>query len=236
MFCDEEITNEIILVSEVETCVYEIQLGSRTMCNVPGFSKEASRYDLVCKPVVDSDVFNKYLEKKTEKKSAAAQVIGILDKNQDDLEELNSKLLKQNLQVLSTLESEGRVDSQEVDELKEWLINVEKELAELSAENREQTDYFEKVNEIFLKSDKEISGRKNKNKLEIKVIKMEGGVGENGEYDSILSMLMKESEVSKKFKKLYQSYNIIYGFDGAVQVETEVDDEPRDGGNDLILV
>jgi len=203
---------------------------------VPGFSKEASRYDLVCKPVVDSDVFNKYLEKKTEKKSAAAQVIGILDKNQDDLEELNSKLLKQNLQVLSTLESEGRVDSQEVDELKEWLINVEKELAELSAENREQTDYFEKVNEIFLKSDKEISGRKNKNKLEIKVIKMEGGVGENGEYDSILSMLMKESEVSKKFKKLYQSYNIIYGFDGAVQVETEVDDEPRDGGNDLILV
>jgi hypothetical protein len=62
LFCDEESTNEIALISEVETCVYEMHVASRTLCNVPGFSKEANRFDLVCRPVVDSHTFETYLE------------------------------------------------------------------------------------------------------------------------------------------------------------------------------
>ena len=45
--------NDIDLISEIETCVYEIHVNSRSMCDVPNFRKEKNKFDIVCRPVVD---------------------------------------------------------------------------------------------------------------------------------------------------------------------------------------
>jgi len=157
-----------------------------------------------------------------------------------DLEELNGKLLEQNLQVLDSLRGEAGVAAEEVEELKEWLVTVEKELSALAVENEEQTQamYNEKVDELLQKSEEEEDMRKKKKKVQIKVVRIEANGGEagaeGGEYDSILSMLMKESEGSRRFRELGENYNVVYGVGGAVKVvESERSEETVD--DELIL-
>jgi len=156
-----------------------------------------------------------------------------------DLEGLNGKLLEQNLQVLDSLRGEAGVAAEEVEELKEWLMTVEKELSALAVENEEQTQarYDEKVNELLQKSEEgEDMRRENKKKVQIKVVKIEanGAGAEGGEYDSILSMLMKESEGSRRFRELGENYNVVYGSDGSVKVvESERSEETAD--DELIM-
>lgn len=69
MFCDERSINKIEMISEIETCVYEISVRTPTLCSVPNFSIKQISHDLKCSPVVTDQVFENYLAKKEKDQS-----------------------------------------------------------------------------------------------------------------------------------------------------------------------
>lgn len=56
--------DELDLISEVETCVYEIHINSYQVCSVPYFRKTPNNFQISCSPVVTASVYDKYVEKK----------------------------------------------------------------------------------------------------------------------------------------------------------------------------
>lgn len=69
IFCDETATNQldtIDLISEIESCVYEIHIKSHSICKIPYFSKKPNSFNINCNPVAEPDVFDKYSQKKNE--------------------------------------------------------------------------------------------------------------------------------------------------------------------------
>ena len=66
IFCDETVKNQIDLISEVETCIYEINIISSLVCGIPNFSKKSNDFGIKCNPVIDGDEYEKYAKKKQE--------------------------------------------------------------------------------------------------------------------------------------------------------------------------
>lgn len=64
IFCGEYSTNEIELISEVETCVYEIHIYSGYLCSIPNFREKKNKFDINCNPIVDEIAFNDYQAKR----------------------------------------------------------------------------------------------------------------------------------------------------------------------------
>ena len=61
MFCDENaLGTEIALITEIETCVYEIHVNNRLLCNIPRFGKDVNKFKVECHPVVDSSTYEAY--------------------------------------------------------------------------------------------------------------------------------------------------------------------------------
>ena len=61
MFCDENaFGTEIALITEIETCVYEIHVNNRLLCNIPRFGKDINKFLVECHPVVDSPTYEAY--------------------------------------------------------------------------------------------------------------------------------------------------------------------------------
>ena len=65
IFCDESSTtnngNSIDLISEIETCVYEIHINSRSICKIPYFNRKQNSFNINCNPVVEPKEYAKYL-------------------------------------------------------------------------------------------------------------------------------------------------------------------------------
>ena len=73
MFCDETIkNNQIDLISEVETCVYEINVLSSAVCKIPHFSKKSNDFDIKCNPVLPADEYQKYVKKQDQLRTQMA--------------------------------------------------------------------------------------------------------------------------------------------------------------------
>ncbi|RNA29963.1 OS-9-like isoform X2 [Brachionus plicatilis] len=94
IFCDERGLDRIEMISEIETCEYEIFVRSQSLCSVPNFSKKQISHDLKCSPVVSDHVFEKYLASKEKKENAQLMISSEID----ELTTIN-KELDQELQI-----------------------------------------------------------------------------------------------------------------------------------------
>jgi ferritin len=75
IFCDEQSETEIDLISEVESCIYEIHINSHSLCSIPYFSKKQNKFDIKCHPVVDHTTYADYLKKKESLKGVERRAI-----------------------------------------------------------------------------------------------------------------------------------------------------------------
>jgi hypothetical protein len=57
---------EIKLISEIETCVYEIHINDNSICNVPNFNNIAKVNEITCNPVLTPETYEKYMRKLNE--------------------------------------------------------------------------------------------------------------------------------------------------------------------------
>lgn len=68
-------SNYIDLISEIESCVYEIHINSYLVCSVPHFRKSPQNFQVSCNPVVHQHVYNQYIEKKSIPLPSASQQV-----------------------------------------------------------------------------------------------------------------------------------------------------------------
>lgn len=235
IFCDEQATNEIDMISEVETCVYEMHINSRSMCTVPKFSKEQSKFDIICRPVVDEETFTRHLKKKeelTRQKSneetvtRAITVLNEADSQVNDnkienylesMKTYNDKMLKQNKELLSTLANNGMANNAELDEMNIMLTKLEKAMDSLDETKPNKLLTKDELEELV-----ESEAKTSKPKFQIKVVQLDSKSSkalESGDYNSIMSMLMTETNELKKFNKLTSNYNYVYNDADGVEAD-----------------
>ncbi len=81
------------MISEIETCVYDIHINSNQICNIPNFNKKSNNYKIDCNPVLDGHLFNQYSRKIHEleqKKQEKQTEIALKNKKvKDDLAQEN---------------------------------------------------------------------------------------------------------------------------------------------------
>lgn len=155
IFCDETNVNHldsIDLISEIETCVYEIHINSYSICKIPYFSKKPNSFNINCSPVVDPEVYDKYLEEKKasevekdEKQPPSEEKIQ--NENLDFSEETISSLvdnlandyLNMDTSTLlnSELDEEVKIESED-DDLDD--LNTETKLNEIKSETMNKLD------------------------------------------------------------------------------------------------
>eukprot|EP00795_Rhopilema_esculentum_P014393 gene14393-5444_t len=68
-FCNEDMVNAVVSVDEPETCVYTINVQSKSLCTLPLFKppKKESAKDITCSPALTKHQYDKYLLKEEEK-------------------------------------------------------------------------------------------------------------------------------------------------------------------------
>lgn len=133
------------MISEVETCIYEIHINSNSLCSIPYFSKKQNKFDIRCSPVVDQTTYADYLVKK----------------KQTEIEKQKRQEALKN-QVKKTPESLDKTKAPETEaiipktELSTDIETDTQKLAqpEISSLNIESTDVNEKLlNKVFPKED-----------------------------------------------------------------------------------
>ena len=111
VFCDE--TNQvdsIDLISEIETCVYEIHINSRSICKIPYFSKKPNSFEVNCNPVVEPSAYEKYTammkEAEIRQQAKKSEVLPLKNDDLTDLSGLFDSLANNNLNEENPEEAE----------------------------------------------------------------------------------------------------------------------------------
>lgn len=178
IFCDEHSTTEIDLISEVETCIYEIHVNSHAMCNIPSFSKKQSKFNINCQPVVDETTYNEYLAKREKTRLEKLAKIKDLEKKVDE------QVVKLNEEPFLKFEPKPEPDDQAIEiqdknrevSIDSFIDSIPQDLTEKEKilEGLEiNLDDLENFNDILLKENKKLFDNlkdNDKNEEEIKEI------------------------------------------------------------------
>ena len=151
MFCDETIkNNQIDLISEVETCVYEINVLSSAVCKIPHFSKKSNDFDIKCNPVLPADEYQKYVKKQDQLRTQMALNKARLaykkwekEQEQKQAENADKKREDEAISIPVSLHEKEAVRG-ELDEEKQKVISMHSEItAELGKTEKTFSDLTE---------------------------------------------------------------------------------------------
>ncbi|CAF0936885.1 unnamed protein product [Brachionus calyciflorus] len=137
IFCDETSLNQIEIINEIETCVYEIYVKSYSMCTIPNFSKKQTNYDVQCSPVVSDKIYELYKLKK--QNEIEEKKLEIQDEEEED-------------KLLTDIEKLKEINN----ELEQEIQNEEKELENL-IEKTNEIGNPDQINEIIKKTDENLA-------------------------------------------------------------------------------
>jgi hypothetical protein len=92
LYCEENVETSIDMISEVETCVYEINVMSSSLCKAPGFSKKPDNHGIKCTPILQPHVYENYLQrvKEEEKKEKDTEQLMRLEKKEKNIKNHNN--------------------------------------------------------------------------------------------------------------------------------------------------
>lgn len=156
IFCDEGATNQIDLISEVETCIYEIHINTDSICKIPNFSKKPNNFDIKCNPVVSPDVYEKYSKKneiakvRTEKEQQRLKNLKAEQKETDkstDLDNLDK--------LLSQISDKKTVKIETIDATTDNVLEKISSIIKKVGITREEESKKEKVEEEKSKDEKD---------------------------------------------------------------------------------
>lgn len=146
----------------METCIYEIHINSFSICSIPHFSKKPNNFDILCSPVVKSEIYEKYLKNQQKldldhelKESSINFVPQSEIKEQDENKVLND-LIEDEMSKFDSIDKEIRTELVEgehtVSNLIENAKNFKNTLQDMKVSPQfENLEDIEDVNE-FLRS------------------------------------------------------------------------------------
>jgi len=150
IFCDESSTtyngNSIDLISEIETCVYEIHINSRSICKIPYFNKKQNSFNINCSPVVEPKEYAKYLsdlESVEQQLSSTPTTSDLQEEKTVDLDKNDAtSLLLNKLSEMTGGENQGDI-SMNYDILTKKIINLVDELTSKTGEIDENNNLLQ---------------------------------------------------------------------------------------------
>ncbi len=130
------------MISEIETCVYEIHINSRSICKIPYFSKKPNSFSVNCNPVVESSAYEKYTaimkDAETRQQAKKSETIPSATEEMTDLSSLFGSLTSNYLNAESTDEEPLKND--------DFSENESSFLNKLNQIKSESVDKLDKLN------------------------------------------------------------------------------------------
>lgn len=161
IFCDESSTtnngNSIDLISEIETCVYEIHINSRSICKIPYFNKKQNSFSINCNPVVEPKEYAKYLSDLEQQISSTPTTTTTSDLQEEktvdmDKNDATSLLLNK----LSEMSDDNQGDIMNYNILTKKIINLVDEFSSNTGEIDNNNNNLLKVKTTKIASKEEI--------------------------------------------------------------------------------